>query len=250
MKYLLLVFFLIATAEVKPDNNLLLIEQANAYYDEGEYLTAIEVYEAITENGYESAALYYNLGNAYFKINDMASAILNYERALKFAPYDGDILFNLEVANSRIVDKIEPVPVFFIFKWWNQLVNLRSVEQWAWISVSAFFLLLIMALLFLLSKIIWLKKVSFWFGIVFLFGFLVSFSLANHHYITMIHKTEGIVFTPTLTVKSSPRENSTDIFVIHQGAKVFITNQVGEWYEIRIADGSKGWIRENDFKKI
>jgi tetratricopeptide (TPR) repeat protein len=247
---MLILVFLLASFQMNANDNLLLMEQANKYYDEGEFLPAIETYQAILESGFESAALYYNLGNAYFKINDLPSAILNFEKARKIAPFDDDIHNNLEIANSRIVDKIEPLPGLFIFKWWNLLINLQSLEQWVRINVGSFILILLMILTFLMARYIWLRKLSFWFGLVFIVAFTVSFIIANQRYNMFINQTEAIVFTPTVTVKSSPRDNSTDIFVIHEGIKVQLTNQVGEWYEIRIPDGSKGWIREEDFRKI
>ncbi len=250
MKQLLLLLSMLFAVSLHANNNLLLMEQANSYYDEGEFITAIEIYEAVLDNGYESAALYYNLGNAYFKINDMASAILFYERARMLAPFDQDIQFNLQMANSRIVDKIEPVPELFIFSWWNQLVNMQSLERWGLFGVISFSLSLLMLLVFLLARSVWLKKTGFWTGVVFLVVFALSFSLANQRYQQVKHRTEGIVFTPTVNVKSSPRENSTDIFVIHEGTKVQVTGELGEWVEIRIADGNQGWIRVSDFRRI
>lgn len=250
MKNLLILTFLFSAFSAMADDNLLMMEQANKYYTEGEFLPAIEVYEAILQNGNESAELYFNLGNAFFKINELPSAILNYERAIKIVPNDPDILFNLEIANSRIVDKIEPLPELFVFAWWDIVVNLRSTDQWAWLSVFAFVGLLFMILIFLLSRVVWLRKFGFWFGMVLIVVFGVTFILANHRYKTFNRHSEAIVFTPTVTVKSSPRENSTDIFVIHEGIKVQITNEVGEWVEIKIPDGSKGWLKENDFRRI
>lgn len=250
MKQLLILLSVLFAVCLHANNNLLLMEQANTYYDEGEFHTAIEIYEAVLENGYESAALYYNLGNAYFKISDMASSILFYERALLLAPFDQDIRHNLQIANGRIVDKIEPVPELFIFGWWNQLVNMQSLERWAWTSVISFSLTLAMLLVFLLARAVWQKKTGFWTGVVFLVVFAVTFTLANQRYQQIKHPTEGIVFTPTVNVKSSPRENSTDIFVIHEGTKVQVTGELGEWVEIRIADGNQGWIRESDFRRI
>jgi tetratricopeptide (TPR) repeat protein len=250
MKQLLILLSILFAVNLHANDNFLLMEQANSYYDEGEYHTAIEIYQAVLDNGYESAALYYNLGNTFFKINDMASAILYYERALLLAPFDQDILFNLQIANSRIVDKIEPVPELFIFRWWNQLVNMQSLERWAWTSVISFSLTLVMLLVFLLARSVWIKKTGFWSGIVFLAVFALTFTLANQRYQQMKHRSEGIVFTPTVNVKSSPRENSTDIFVIHEGTKVQVTGELGEWVEIRIADGNQGWIKESDFRRI
>lgn len=248
-KYLIMIF-LLAASHLMANDNLLLMEQANKYYDGSEYAAAAETYETIISNGFESADLYFNLGNAYFKLNNLPMAIFNYEKARKINPYDDDVLHNLQIANSRIIDKIEPVPQFFLFQWWDVLVKSRSMEQWARISIIAFILFLVMTLLFFLARIVWLKKTGFWTGVAFLAVFIMSFILANQHYWAIHTLTEAIIFTPTVTVKSSPRENSTDIFVIHEGIKVQITNQLGEWYEIKIPDGTKGWILEKDFRRI
>jgi len=250
MKKSLILIFLFAATHLIANDNLLLMEQANKYYDGSEYAAAAETYETIVSNGLESADLYFNLGNAYFKLNNLPMAIFNYEKARKINPHDDDVLHNLQIANSRIIDKIEPVPQFFLFQWWDILVKSRSMEQWGRISIIAFISFLVMALIFLLARIVRLKKAGFWSGMAFLAIFILSLILANQHYQSIHNRTEAIIFTPTVTVKSSPRENSTDIFVIHEGIKVQITNQLGEWYEIKIPDGSKGWILEKDFRKI
>jgi tetratricopeptide (TPR) repeat protein len=250
MKKSLIIVFLVFGSQLFASDNLLLIEQANKYYDESEYSLAVETYETIINNGFESDKLYYNLGNAYFKPNNLPMAIFYYEKAKKLNPYDADILFNLEIANGRIIDKIEPVPQFFLFKWWDLLVKSRTMEQWARVSIFSFIIFLVMALVFLLARLVWLRKTGFWVGVLSLALFILSFILANQQYNSFNHRSEAIIFTPTVTVKSSPRDNSTDIFVIHEGLKVQLTNQVGDWYEIKIADGSKGWIKENDVKLI
>jgi tetratricopeptide (TPR) repeat protein len=250
MKKSLIIVFLVFGSQLFASDNLLLIEQANKYYDESEYSLAVETYETIINNGFESDKLYYNLGNAYFKLNNLPMAIFYYEKAKKLNPYDADILFNLEIANGRIIDKIEPVPQFFLFKWWDLLVKSRTMEQWARVSIFSFIIFLVMALVFLLARLVWLRKTGFWVGVLSLALFILSFILANQQYNSFNHRSEAIIFNPTVTVKSSPRDNSTDIFVIHEGLKVQLTNQVGDWYEIKIADGSKGWIKENDVKLI
>lgn len=226
------------------------MEEAGKHYNEGDYQAALEIYQTVLDNGYESAELYYNLGNTYFKLKQIPKAILYYEKARKLAPHDDDIEYNLRIANTLITDKIEPLPRFFLYTWWDKLVIALSVDQWALVGVVAYFLLLLMVVVLLFSRQIWLKKLSFSFSILFLLVFLLSVILANQQYKYFLHRTEAIVFTPTVMVKSSPRENSTDIFVIHEGTKVTITNQVGEWYEIKIADGNKGWIKESDIEKI
>ncbi|OYT14269.1 MAG: hypothetical protein B6I19_00830 [Bacteroidetes bacterium 4572_114] len=229
---------------------LILLEEANKVYNEGSYGQAIELYEKVLENGYTSAEVYYNLGNAFFKQNNFAAAILNYEKAKKIEPNDEDINFNLKIANNRIVDKIETVPELFYLQWWNSLIYALTVDQWGWTGLISFFLLLVMALIFLLSRIVWLKKLSFWFGLLFLLISISTYALANQKFNSFRKDHEAIVFTPTVTVKSSPSESSIDLFVIHEGTKVELTDNLGDWYEIKIANGSVGWIKNDDIEKI
>ncbi len=251
MKRLFIILLVLASAQMlRADDNSILMQEAIKDYDEGRYTQAIELYQKVVENGFESAALYYNMGNAYFKNNNMASAILYYEKALKLDPTDEDARFNLKIANSRIVDKIESVPEIFYVRWWKNLTTAFTVDGWGWVSVIALALFLAMLLGFLLSRILWFKKLTFWLGIVMIVITVFSYSLANHRYNSFMKDHEAIVFTPTVTVKSSPSETSIDLFVIHEGTKVQLSDHVGEWYEVKIANGSQGWLKETDIRKI
>lgn len=241
---------LLSLSVANAGDNAILLEEANKVYNEGSYGQAIELYEKVLENGYTSAEVYYNLGNAFFKQNNFAAAILNYEKAKKIEPNDEDINFNLKIANNRIVDKIETVPELFYLQWWNSLIYALTVDQWGWTGLISFFLLLVMALIFLLSRIVWLKKLSFWFGLLFLLISISTYALANQKFNSFRKDHEAIVFTPTVTVKSSPSESSIDLFVIHEGTKVELTDNLGDWYEIKIANGSVGWIKNDDIEKI
>jgi len=250
MKNILLILFLFASFVVFADENQVLLDEANKKYNEASYHEAAELYNKVLMNGFESSKLYYNLGNSYFKLKDMASAILYYEKAKKLSPGNEDVLFNLKIANNNIVDKIEIVPELFYVRWWNSLTHFFTVDQWGVVSLISFFLALSFALIFLLAGIVWMKKFSFWLGILFLLLTISSYSLANERFSLFKKDFEAIVFTPTVTVKSSPSDNSIDLFVIHSGTKVQITDNVGEWFEIKIANGSVGWILNTDIKKI
>ena len=250
MRILLVIILFFSLSAIKADDNLILLEEANKVYNEGSFGEAAELYEKVIENGYHSANLYYNLGNAHFKQNNFSSAILYYEKAKKLEPNNDDINFNLKIANNRIVDKIETVPELFYVRWWNTLIYALTVDQWGLVSTVSFILLLLMTLGFLLSSMVWLKKVSFWFGILFMVISISTYALANQKFNSFKGDHEAIVFTPTITVKSSPTESSIDLFVIHEGTKVELTDHVGEWYEIKIANGSVGWVREIDIEKI
>jgi len=250
MKKLLFIIILFTAIPAFADDNQILIEEANKDYNEARYQDAVDLYEKVLLNGYESPKLYYNLGNSYFKLKDMASAILYFEKAKKLDPDDEDINFNLKIVNNNIVDKIETVPELFYIRWWNSLTHFFTVDQWAMLSLISFIAFFGFALVFLLSGIVWLKKYSFWFGIVFLVVTLSSYSMANERFNSFKKDHEAIVFTPTVTVKSSPSENSIDLFVIHSGTKVQLTDHVGDWYEVKIANGSVGWLLNNEIKKI
>lgn len=251
MKKLIIILCMLLTAGMAiADDNQLLLEEANKSYSNDNFEKAIELYQKVIDNGMESAGVYFNLGNAYFKMNNLPSAILYYEKAKKLKPNDEDINTNLEIANSRIVDKIENVPEIFYKRWWKILLYTFSVDQWAVISLASFALIFLMLLFFLLTKIYWLKKTSFWLGIIFIIISGTTYLLANQKYKTFTQDHQAIVFTPTLTVKSSPSENGVDLFVIHEGTKVRITDHVGDWYEVKIANGSVGWLKENDIRKI
>lgn len=251
MKRLLIILLVFASVlTTMADDNKILMKEAIKDYNEGQYNRAIELYQKVIENGFESAALYYNMGNAYFKSNNMASAILYYEKALKLDPTDEDARFNLKIANSRIVDKIESVPEIFYLRWWKNLTTALTADGWGWVSIITFALFLVMLLGFLLTRILWLKKLTFWLGLLLVVATVSGYSLANHRYNSFMKDHEAIVFTPTVTVKSSPSENSIDLFVIHEGTKVQLSDHVGDWYEVKIANGSQGWLKETDIRKI
>ncbi len=227
-----------------------LLVKANQLYDQGLYHEAIQNYEQIIQDQVESSQLYYNLGNAYYKMDDLASAILYYEKAKKINPNDENITYNLGIANSRIVDNIESVPQIIFKRWWNQFYNMFSVNMWAKVAIGLFILTLVFAAIYLLARTRFIKKLFFTLGVLFLLFSIVSYFVSyQKYYYTNTHK-EAILFAPTITVKSSPSRNSVDLFVIHEGTKVYILDQVGEWIEIRIANGSVGWLPVSEIKYI
>lgn len=226
------------------------IDKAGKAYMAGFYENAITLYEKLLSQEQASPEIYYNLGNAYFKTGNMPSAILNYERALKYRPNDEDILYNLGVANSRIVDKIDVLPELFYIRWWKSLKQLLSPDGWAVALIAAFSLFFIILALFLLSRSAAQRKALFSSAIVILVVTVVSGTIAWQTYLGARQQSAAIVFTPTLPVKSSPDESSIDLFVIHEGLKVKIIDKLGEWNEISIPNGSKGWVKISDLKPV
>ncbi len=231
----------------QPDS---LVRTGNDLYAKGQYYHAINVYEQIVDSGYESAELYFNLGNAYYKVNIISLAILNYERAKKMNPWDKDIKHNLAIANAHIVDKIDVIPELFLKNWITNIVNITSSDNWAIISITSFILFLVLFLIYLYSARIGIKKLAFWLGILI---FLISVtslysSLKRKQFLTL--KNTAIIISPTVTAKSSPAEWGVDLFVIHEGTRVIIVDSINVWNEIKISDGKRGWISKSDLVKI
>ena len=227
-----------------------LIEKANNAYSEGLYTEAVELYKQVADAGYQAPELYYNLGNSYFKLTDYTSAILWYERAKRLDPANEDINFNLNVANSKIADKIDALPELFYVRWFNSLVNLFPVNSWALQTIIFFILTLTSITFYFISRRIFLRKIGFWAGILFLALTLSTLVFSFSGYRSLISQRAAIIFDPTITVKSSPDAKSIDLFVLHEGTRVQLLDRIGEWYEIRIANGSVGWLPESALEEI
>jgi len=247
-KLLSIAFLLIAALAVFAQDALL--DKANQHYIAGEFDQAIEAYNQILNSNKESAEVYYNLGNAYYKSGLFTKAILSFERAKLLAPNDEDIQFNLDLANQHVVDAIDPLPQVFFIRWWNGITNRFSVDQWAHISVVSFMLFLILAGLFFFTKSGLIKRLSFWVGILVVVISIFSFNFAARHKKRMTDHKFAIIVQPSVTVKSSPSESGTDLFLIHEGLKVEVKDSLGGWMEIRLSDGNQGWLPENSIEKI
>lgn len=221
-------------------------EDGNAAYAEGNYGQALTFYNSIVDAGMESADLYYNMGNTYYKMKSYPMAILYYEKALKLDPGNEDIRTNLEIANMAVVDKINVIPQSFIARWWNGLKTTFSADGWAWVSVAAFGMLLLCLFAFLMARRTGMRKAGFFVGLVMVVCLVMSLVFAFGQHRDMAVHDEAIVMTPTVTVKSSPSQNSVDLFVLHEGAKVRIMESAKEWNKIKIADGSVGWLQAGD----
>ncbi|TRX70318.1 tetratricopeptide repeat protein [Carboxylicivirga sp. M1479] len=224
--------------------------EGNKQYSDGDYQSAIDTYKGILSTGVESGSLYFNLGNAFYKNGELANAILNYERAILLKPHDKDIKFNLELAYSQTTDKIESVDDFFLSKWVVDFRNKTTSDTWAFIGISFFVLTLVMAALFFFSNSSLLKKAGFYLGVGLLLGTFVTLTFSYHQKNKLLVRHHAIVFSPSLTVKSSPDASGTEIFILHEGTKVEILSSLGQWKEIQIADGTVGWVEESSIAMI
>ena len=223
---------------------------ADSAYVNGNYQEAIKVYESLLKHG-ESAELYYNLGNAYYRTENITRAVLNYERALLLSPGDGDIRFNLQIARSKTIDKIVPESEMFFVTWYRSLVNIMSVDGWGRMALVSLALVIVLFLVYLFSARVWVQKVGFFGGGILLVVFVLSNFFAWQQRQQLLNREGAIVVAPSVTVKSTPAQNGTDLFILHEGTKVVITDgSMKSWREIRLADGKKGWIESKKIELI
>ena len=224
---------------------------ANAAYAEGRWDDAVSGYEMISDMGLESASLYCNTGNAYAKSGNVPFAILYYERALKVDPSYEDALYNLGLMNSRIQDRIDPVPEFFCTKWMKAISYRTDSDAWAVVALVLLGLTLAMFLLFLLAPTVAGRRTGFFTGLVLLvfMCFALGFSVSQKK--ASMNADMAIVTRPVVSVKSSPSaEASKDLFILHEGTKVTVLDQVGTWNNISLADGRQGWLPAATMERI
>lgn len=226
------------------------MDEGNKAYQNKQYEKAISRYQNIIDKDFESAILFYNLGNAYYKNNQKAKSLLWYERALKLDPSNEDIIHNIAFVNQKLEDKIETLPVLFISRWFQSISAYFTAHQWAVLSIISFGLILLSVLCFLLLHKLWIRYSSVISLVVatIIFVFSIIFAIKNTK--MMQNHLDAIVMKSVIIGKSAPSESSNDLFVIHEGLKVQITDQLNDWYEIKLPNGEKGWVAYTDIEKI
>jgi len=226
-------------AQKSPDH---LYAKANKEYAQKKYEAAVNSYQQILDAGVTTSSVYYNLGNAHYRLNNFASAILNYERAHRLSPNDKDTNANLALANSKITDKMEVIPELFLKRWWNSFLLLLSVQSWSVLGVIFLLAGFVGLIVYLLSTRVQLKRISFFAGLtVLILGIcLVALASAAEGYIAS-HK-QAIVFNGIVNVKSAPNTKQKTLMVIHEGIKVNIIDSKGDWLKVELPNGNIGWV--------
>ena len=218
---------------------------ADTEYQKGNYQQAIRDYEEILKNG-ESAEIYFNLGNAYYRTDNITKAVLNYERARLLSPGDDDINFNLQFARSKTIDKITPQSEMFFVTWYKSLVNFTSVDNWAKTGILCIVMALLLVLLYLFGPQLMLRKIGFFGGLAFFVIFLLSNLFAFQQKQALDNRTGAIIMTPSVNIKKTPAKNSADQFVLHEGTRVDIIDKgMTDWRCIRV-----GWIETKAIEEI
>jgi tetratricopeptide (TPR) repeat protein len=219
-----------------------LYQQADSLYQQKKFAEARDLYEAIVSNGYVSGDLLYNLGNTYYRLSDLGRAILNYERARRFLPGDDDLRHNLQLANLRVVDRIEPTPRLFLWDWWDGIKGAISSQSAAWLVLIFLMLLAAAAITMMLSQTYGVRKIALTGGLVAAFFLAFALILTIQKITEEDRQDEAVVVAEITTVKNSPDQRSTDAFVLHAGVKVRLIDSVNDWVQIRLADGKVGWM--------
>lgn len=224
-------------------------QQANAAYAQKEYGQSAELYAQLVAVG-ESSELFYNYANALYKEGKLAESILYYERSLALNPQNEDAKANLKFANRQKTDKIVPLEVFFMEQWIISLGASFSSDTWAYISIIAFTLALILGLTYLFGRHRGLRRIAFYTCVSFVF---IS-SIAGAYTFSQKHKETAHEYAITMvgssTVKSAPDESGTELFVIHEGTKIRIKSTLNDWVEVKLADGRVGWMLYDDIERI
>lgn len=243
-----ILIFLLSSISMAQNENL--FEQGNALYNDGNYTEAIEKYQAILKRGKHSAELYFNLGNSYYKLNNIAPSIYYYEKALQLAPNDKDILNNISFARNMTIDVVDTIPEVGFSKLINNITNMMSFDAWSIMAVGLVILFVILFLSYYFSYISTKKRIAFVISLASIVLACTSLSFAYHKYNLEKNDKPAIVFAKESQIKSEPNLRSSEAFKLHEGTKVQILDTVNNWKRIKLDDGKTGWIVSEDIKAL
>lgn len=245
-----ILLFAVITLSLSAQNVEELFNSANKFYQQKQYEKSAALYEELVSEGFEGVSLFYNLGNAYYRMDRLGYAILYYEKALKLSPGDEDIIHNLKIANSATADKLSEFPPFFIFAIWEDLLGIFSLTGWIYTGYLFFIILLVSAGGYLLLRNPSYQKYSFITGII--TGVLLIFSIAiiAVKFNEDVNIVKGVVVERQANVKISPDESSNDAFIVHEGLKIKLEDKVGEWVKVKLEDGKTGWLQIHEIRTI
>lgn len=225
-------------------------EKGNALYQKGEYEAAISAYESVLNGKQQSAEVYFNLGNCYYKLNKVAPAIYNYEKALVFHPNDSEIRNNLKFAQKMTIDEIKEVPKVGFAKLLRDFTAIFHYDSWAWIAVSLSTLFLLFFVGYYFSQITLWKRIFFIGMFVLVFLILISVLAAIFEKDHDVNERPAIIFAEVAEVKGEPKASSSDVFVLHEGTKVYIKETLDNWRKVELTDGSEGWMESSALKEV
>lgn len=230
--------------------NQQVFEMANTAYNQGNYQEAVDNYEKILESGETSATLYYNLGNSYYKLNNVASSIYYYEKALQLDPGNEDVLNNLSFAQNMAMDDIKEIPKTGVSRFMNSFLSVLSFNGWAWMAVLTAFLFAISFLVYYFSAATKYKRLFFTFAISFFVISLFSLGIAFQQYQLIQNSEFAIVFAEEAPVRSEPNVRGDELFLLHEGTKIEIKETFQDWIKLELANGAEGWIEKEEVRLL
>ena len=231
--------------------NDIVFEEGNVLYNDGKFAEAIDKYESILERGKHSAELYYNLGNANYKLNNIAPSIYYYEKALLLNPTDEDIKNNLKgYAENMTIDAIDEVPQVGFSRIINNLVNTYSADTWSKLAIGGVLLFVILFLVYHFSYASTRKRIAFIFSTLGLLLACFSVAMAFQKQHLDEKDNPAIVFAQEARARSEANRSSEEVFRLHEGTKVQVLENYEDWYKIQITDNSTGWIPNSDVKLL
>ncbi|TDD99788.1 tetratricopeptide repeat protein [Flavobacterium cellulosilyticum] len=225
-------------------------ETGNSLYQKGQYEKAITAYESVLASNKQSAELYFNIGNCYYKLKKVAPSIYNYEKALLLSPDDNDIKNNLKFAQKLTIDEVKEIPTVGFSKMVQDLTSTFHYNTWAWISIGFSTLFLLFFIGYYFSQMSLSKRIFFFGMFVLLFLLLLSVSAAISEKSNWENQKPAIVFAEMVLVKSEPQNGSNTVFTLHEGTKVYILESMEIWRKIELTDGTTGWIGKNAIKEV
>lgn len=251
IKYYISITLLLAISSfVRAQDSSVRMKEAADLYQKGDYFNAAAIYKELYDDGYRSSDLMYNAGNAWFKAKDFGYSVLFYERASLYNPASEDVNYNLQIARSNIKDKFDEIPEVFLVRWFDFLALLNGTNHWAYLALGLFILAMILILFFFFTSIQRLRHTAFWLAVLSLFISVLSVLFAIRSNKLVNHNENAIVICSEVVGKSSPGADGKDLFVIHSGTKVLILQEVGNYSEIRLPDGNKGWTKSDCIENI
>jgi len=251
MKYFLNIFFLFSFAGTSiAGEPAAALDSANHAYSKGNFEKASQLYEGIISQGYESPEVYFNLGNAFYKLDKIGMSVLNYERAKKLSPQDEDINFNLKLANQKTLDKIEPAPKLFLEDWWDNLKSMHSEKTWGIRSIVCFLLFLFFLGVFITSGRLFTKQLGFWLSLIFIVFSAISFFISKSRYNDLSSQNTAVILAASAEIKNSPSDAGAKLFILHEGTKVAAPETRGEWVKIELTSEKVGWVKRSSVEFI
>lgn len=246
----LAIFFSLFTVLLCTAQNNKLFDEATTAYNSGEYEKAIDLYTNILDNGEHSTAVYYNLGNSFYKLNKIAESIYYYEKALLLSPNDEEVKTNLSYAQNMTLDAIESMPETGLSKLYKSVTDKLTFDQWAYFAIAFMFLFVLLYILFYYANASTLKRWSFIGSILALFICIIAIVFAYIQRRDFKDLQPAIIFAEESSIKSEPNTSSQEVFVIHAGTKANVIDQLDDWNRIKLADGKTGWIQKNKLKLL